>query len=388
MLPSYQEKYISQIPALRLLMALGWTYLPPAEALRLRGGKVRNVILESVLLDWLRANTHIAYKGRTVAFSETNLSSIVTELKNIEVQRGLIPASQEMYERLTLPIGREQIIDGDKRSYNISVIDWQHPENNVYHVTDEFSVERRGTTTARRPDIVLFVNGIPLVVIECKCPDKQASTGETSIADAVSQLLRYQGLDDEIPHLFLTAQMLMAINTNEALYSTIRTPKDFWAVWQEEGQDDAALMPLINRPLTPAQKDQMYSGRDDGGGLRRYFDMQEQAGPRLPTVQDRALAALLSPARLLELAYQYIVYDNGQKKIARYQQYFAITAAMQRVTQVDDDGRRLGGLIWHTTGSGKSLTMVMLAKALALHATIRNPRVVIVTDRIDLDAQI
>jgi type I restriction enzyme R subunit len=98
--------------------------------------------------------------------------------------------------------------------------------------------------------------------------------------------------------------------------------------------------------------------------------------------------ALLRPPRLLQLAYQFIVFDNGIKKIARYQQYFAIKATINRVAHLNAQGSRTGGVIWHTTGSGKSLTMVLLAKALALHPGISNPRVVLVTDRVDLDDQI
>jgi type I restriction enzyme R subunit len=111
-------------------------------------------------------------------------------------------------------------------------------------------------------------------------------------------------------------------------------------------------------------------------------------GERLPTEQDRLVYVLLRPARLLELAYQFIVFDNGTKKIARYQQYFAIKATINRVAHLNAQGSRTGGVIWHTTGSGKSLTMVLLAKALALHPGISNPRVVLVTDRVDLDDQI
>ncbi len=88
------------------------------------------------------------------------------------------------------------------------------------------------------------------------------------------------------------------------------------------------------------------------------------------------------------MAYQFIVFDNGIKKIARYQQYFAIKATIDRVAHLNAQGSRTGGVIWHTTGSGKSLTMVMLGKALALHPGISNPRVVLVTDRVDLDDQI
>ncbi len=385
--PSYLEDRTSQIPALRLLMALGWHYLTPGEALALRGGKVANVILEDLLLDWLKANNQIHYKGSSYAFSEASLASVVRELCDIPVNPGLIPASQQAYELLTLGKSVEQTIDGDKRSFTVQLIDWQHPENNVYHVSDEFSIERRGSHQTRRPDIVLFVNGIPLVVIECKRPDKQTSEGQPAVHEAVSQMLRNQRLDDEIPQLFIYAQLLLGVSVNHALYGATGLGAKYWGVWKEEGDHETEVARLANVPLTDAEKDALYNWRDFGFQTRRYFDEQDAAGDRLPTVQDHALYALLRPLRLLELAYQFILYDGGIKKIARYQQYFAIQATVERVSHFAD-GKRAGGVIWHTTGSGKSLTMVMLAKALVLHPSVRNPRVVIVTDRIDLDQQI
>lgn len=386
--PSYLEDRISQIPALRLLMALGWQYLTPAEALALRGGKTANVILDDVLLDWLKSHNRIHHKGRDYAFSDANLNAAMRAVKDVPLHQGLIPASEEIYELLTLGKSCEQTINGDKRSFSLNYIDWKEPANNVYHVSDEFTVERRGSYQTRRPDIVLFVNGIPLAVIECKRPDKQTGEGEKSVYEGVSQMLRNQRLDDEIPLLFVYAQLLLAVSVNDALFATTALKKKYWAVWQEENEDTAEIARLVNCPLTEAEKARLYDWRDDGRWVRRYFDEKDAAGERLPTVQDGALYALLRPARLLELVYQFIVYDGGVKKIARYQQYFAIKATVERVKHVDVNGLRAGGVIWHTTGSGKSLTMVMLAKALALHPDVPNPRVVIVTDRIDLDEQI
>jgi type I restriction enzyme R subunit len=109
---------------------------------------------------------------------------------------------------------------------------------------------------------------------------------------------------------------------------------------------------------------------------------------RIITEQDRSIYALLRKDRLLELIRQFVVFDNGEKKIARYQQYFAVKKTLSRVKEYDENDIRRGGVIWHTQGSGKSLTMVMLAKALALDKEIINPRIVLVTDRIDLDDQI
>ena len=187
---SYRELTASQLPALHLLMAMGWHYLPPAEALALRGGKRSAVILDSVLSDWLRAHNHIDTKGRAVPFSDANITLAINKLRAVETVRGLIPSSMAAYDLITLPVSLEQTIDGDKRSFDLRYIDWAHPENNVYHVTDEYEVEREINAQTRRPDIVLFVNGIPLAVVECKRSDMTTTKGERAVFQAVKQMLR------------------------------------------------------------------------------------------------------------------------------------------------------------------------------------------------------
>jgi len=381
--PSFKEELISQIPAVRLLMALGYQYLTPEEALALRGGKKNCVILEGVLEPWLKEHNEIAFKGQTYPFSESNIRHAIETLTN-EPFDGLIPTSERVYELLTLGTSLQQTIGGDKKSFSLHYIDWKHPERNVYHVTEEFSVERRGSHETRRPDVVCFVNGIPLVVIECKRPDLETESGK-AFEEAVSQMLRNQG-SDEIPHLFVYSQLLMALSVNDAYYATTSTPKRFWSLWKEDLPEDTLAL-LANRPITEAEKDRLYNWRQYAGWVRQYFDEQD-AQARIPTLQDRTLCALMRPERLLHLLYQFIVYDGGVKKIARYQQYFAVEETIRRVAHLNTQGRRTGGVIWHTTGTGKSLVMVMLAKALALHPNIKDPKVVIVTDRINLDAQI
>ncbi|RLC86219.1 MAG: restriction endonuclease subunit R [Chloroflexi bacterium] len=382
---------MSQIPALRLLMAMGYQYLTPDEALALRGGKRGNVVLEGVLEPWLKAHNQITFKGQTHPFSEANVRRAV-EILVREPYDGLIPTSQRVYELLTLGTSLKQTIHGDSKSFSLRYIDWQHSENNVYHVTDEFSVEKRGSHETRRPDVVLFVNGIPLVVIECKRPDLETEEKGKAFEEAVSQMLRNQR-DDEIAYTFTYSQLLLAVSVNDAYYATTATPKKFWTLWREQengqpAQIDVDVHRLINQPLAEADKQRLYGWRKYGQWVRGYFDDLDAAGDRLPTPQDCTLHSLLRPQRLLHLVYQFIVYDGGQKKIARYQQYFAVQETIRRVAHLNTQGMRTGGVVWHTTGSGKSLTMVMLAKALALHPNVKNPRVVIVTDRVNLDAQI
>jgi len=345
------------------------------------------VVLTDVLRAWLTANNGITFKGQHHAFSTANIDLALQQLLD-EPYAGLICTNEKLYERLTLGVSLKQTIDGDSKSFSLHYIDWQHPERNVFHVSDEFVVERTRSFQTRRPDIVCFVNGIPLVVIECKRPDK-SSEGESSLVEGVSQMLRNQR-DDEIPQLFVLAHLLLAINTNGALYATTGTPRKFWATWQEEGAAAlaAALHGAINTRLTVAERVKRYDHREQGHWVRQYFETLAAGDERLATVQDQTLYHLLRPARLLELIYQFLVFDGGIKKIARYQQYFAVKATINRVAHLNQDGQRSGGIIWHTTGSGKSLTMVMLAKALSLHPAITNPKVILVTDRVDLDLQL
>ncbi len=223
---------------------------------------------------------------------------------------------------------------------------------------------------------MLFVNGIPLAVIECKRPDLK-----DPIDEAISQNLRNQR-DDEIPKLFLYSQLLLAVSKNEARYGTTGTALKFWSVWKEDV--DAALGPLVNTPLSPSQKDRLFADRF--AYVRTYFDQLERQ-PREITPQDRTLFSLCRPERLLDLTFNFILFDAGEKKVARYQQFFCIKKILQRIRQRDDEGRRKGGVVWHTQGSGKSLTMVMLAKAV-VREELPDYKVVLVTDRVDLDDQI
>jgi len=377
----YLEDLSSLLPAVTLLEKLGYRYLTPSENLALRGGRTSKLILEDVLRQQLRKLNCITFKGKQYKFSEGNIQKAVQSLAGIPFD-SLINTSEQVYDLLTLGRSLEQTIDGYTKSFSLHYIDWKHPENNVYHVCDEFVLERHHSKLTRRPDIVLFVNGIPLAVIECKRPDLK-----DAVEEGISQHLRNQR-SDEIPQLFTYSQILLSVSQNKALYGTTGTPAKFWARWKEEDQDaqDKILQSLVNATPDEAFKKKLFAERT--AEHRAYMEGLWQSGNRLPSPQDRAIHSLLRPARLMELIYQFIVFDNKEKKIARYQQYFAVKATLKRVTQHRGDSRRPGGVIWHTTGSGKSLTMVMLAKALALEPSIANPRIVLVTDRVDLDDQI
>jgi type I restriction enzyme R subunit len=377
----YLEDLSSLLPAVTLLSKLGYHYLTPSENLALRGGRTSRLILESVLKEQLQKFNNITFKGKQYPFSDGNIQKAVQALADIPFD-SLMNTSEQVYDLITLGKSLEQTIDGYTKSFSLHYIDWKHSENNVYHVCDEFVLERRNSKLTRRPDIVLFVNGIPLAVIECKRPDLK-----DAVEEGISQHLRNQR-SDEIPELFTYAQILLSVSQNKAEYGTTGTPSKFWAIWKEEDKEreEKLLHELVNHPANDDFKTRLFAERDER--QRHFMEILWQAGERLPSPQDKAIHSLLRPERLLELIYQYIVFDNKEKKIARYQQYFAVNATLDRVTQRKGDSQRPGGVIWHTTGSGKSLTMVMLAKALALAPDIPNPKIVLVTDRVDLDDQI
>jgi len=363
----FDEKHLSQLPALQLLMQMGYEFLSPSEVLHQRQGRTSNVLLEGVLRESLKKINRIWHKGSEFLFSEENIQTAVQKLKNVKYD-GLVRTNEVVYDLLTLGTALEQTIDGDSKSYNLKYIDWKNTERNRFHVTAEFSVERSRSTETVRPDLVLFVNGIPFCVIECKSPNIE-------VAQAISQSIRNQS-DDYAPKLFVYSQLLMAVNKNSIRYGTTGTAAKFWGVWKEPGVDDS-IKEILSRPV---DFDEIANSL---GAASSSFVVS-----RLVTEQDRVIYSLCRPERLLELAWKFTVFDGGIKKIARYQQYFVVKSTLERVKKFDANGARKGGIIWHTQGSGKSLTMVMLARNLALDPEISNPRLVLVTDRTDLDKQL
>ena len=386
MLCGILESQESHIPALQLLVAMGWEYLAPARALALRGGRRSNVLLHGILEEQLRTSNEIRYRNQTFAFSEGNIIAAIQSLKDV-LYDGLIRTNEKIYDLLSMGKSLPQSIQGDVKSFTLQYIDWEHPERNSYHVTEEFEVERPGSKDVLVPDIVLFVNGIPLAVIECK--RSELAPGIRPIPQAISQQIRNQK-DDGIPQLFLYSQLLLALSRKEARYATTGTLEKFWATWHEPSAE-AEVAKLLANPLTEMQRSQLLDKKSTE--IRAYFEALEAGGAREVTAQDRTLWSLCRPERLLDLTRRFIIFDAGEKKIARYQQYFAVRSILERIRHIRD-GRRTGGVVWHTQGSGKSLTMVMLAKAIALEQQKTDSvdwndyKIVMVTDRIDLDDQI
>lgn len=346
---AYLEINASQRPALALFEAMGYTYISPADCDKQRGSRY-HVLLRDILRGQLRRLNRYVYAGAENEFSAANIERAMEDLDE-PLTDGLVRTSEKIYDALLLGKSYPETVgDGKMLSFNLRYIDWDNPQNNVFHVTEEFAVDSRDRQHNARPDIVLFINGIPFAVIECKAP-------HIPVDEAVGQMIRNQQAA-YIPQLFKFAQLVVATNKNAVKYATVGTPKKFWSVWKE--QDDEWLQTRL-KALVP---------------------------DRMPTEQDRNTVSLFSRERVFELIRYFILFDANVKKVCRYQQFFAVREIMKTIAESDEHGNRRSGVIWHTQGSGKSLTMVMLAKYILMELRDCHPRVVIVTDRKELDAQI
>mgnify|MGYP000611981525 FL=1 len=382
--PKFQEEYSAKLPALTLLTNLGWSFLSPELALAARGGKYDEVVLRQVLRSELKKRT-FTFAGKSYPLSEKAIDNLIAEVCNPALNEGLLTANERLYNHLLYGISVTEFIDGKKASPTVALIDWQNLANNSFVFTEEFTVTRAGGVENRRPDIVCFVNGIPLVVIEAKRPDGNAKKGPT-IDEGISQSLRNQR-HDEIPLLFAYSQLLLSINGNEGRYSTCGTPAKFWAAWREEDISDAEMYAIKNKQIKDEQLASLFSHRPAKD--LDWYQSLIAAGELAVTGQDQLLISLLSPARLLEMTRYFTLFDKKAGKIvARYQQVFGIKRLIERINTRSVTGGREGGVIWHTTGSGKSFTMVFLSKALILHDSLKQCRIVVVTDRVDLETQL
>lgn len=344
-IPVVNEMNTSQRPAIEVLQKLGYKYISEEGNKNLRNNILTDVIFKDILAKKLNEINSYEYKGEKYKFSASTIGQAIKDL-NEDLVTGLISTNEKIYDLLTLGKSyQENMVDGTKRSFDIKYIDFEHPENNDFYVTEEFSVLRMNGKNYATPDIVLFINGIPLAVIECK-------DSSIPIIQAVSQNIRNQK-PDYIPQLFKFIQIVMAANKNETKYATCGTPDKFWSTWNEqyvEKQNELLNKTVIGRQVTK---------------------------------QDRDIISLFEKERFLELIKDFIIFEAGIKKICRYQQYFAVKAMLERIKH-----DKKGGVVWHTQGSGKSITMVYITKKLMEDKEIQNPRVVIVTDRVDLDKQI
>lgn len=341
------DENIIQKNTIGLLKSMGWIYISREDNAILRDNRLHEVVFKDILLEQLQEINSFEYKGVSYKFSPKNISRAVEEL-NIPLNEGLNAANQKISDKLILGTSYdEELADGDRKSFSLRYIDFDNLENNVFHFTEEYTVSRQTTTEmekTRRPDLVLFINGIPIAVIELKKSSINAEQG-------ISQMIRNQGIN-EIPHLFKYIQLTLAGNNFNPQYATTGTPAKFYAVWEEDSNQQLTNL-VSNRTISKL---------------------------------DQTIFSLFNKPRVLELLHSFILFDKRIKKVARYQQYFAIREIFNKIQTFAPDGSRAGGLIWHTQGSGKSLTMAMLTRL--LKREIIGSRIIVVTDRKDLDSQI
>jgi len=276
---------------------------------------------EEILSNWLSSQGHDDYI----------INKVLMELDNVKVVGGgmkLYYANQKVYNLLRYGIKVQAEID--QYYQTVMLIDWEHPENNNFAVAEEVTIA--GNPYEKRPDIVIYVNGIALGVIELK-------SSRVGLSEGIRQNLTNQK-KQFIQHFFSTVQLVFAGNDTEGLrYGVIETKEQFYMRWKDEDEEDDNENPL-----------------------------------------HLAVTQMCDKARFLEIIHDFIVFDAGIKKTCRTNQYFGVIAAQERMVN------REGGIIWHTQGSGKSLTMVWLAKWLL--SEVPGSRVVILTDRTELDEQI
>jgi type I restriction enzyme R subunit len=319
------EWHLAEQPTLECLKGIGYTFVPPASHPSLRDGD--NVVLfRPHLTDALQRINGVSEADAQAAYAD--LAAISSNDVWLSILRGNF----------------SRIIQGESTRRTLRVLDFQNPANNHFTVTHQFRVKAEKTRIA---DVVIHVNGIPLVVIECKSP----INAKDKVGEAFEQIKQYE---QDIPRLFLSNCFNIVTDGTNCLYGSTGGPSEFWAEWRD--------------PWPRKEAD-------------------------FPDALSKGLWSLLEPSRLLDLIAHFTVFEKTEdgtvKKMCRYQQFRAVNRIVQRV--IKNEHRR--GLIWHTQGSGKSLTMVFAALKLKTHLTISspeltNPNIMVLTDRVDLHDQI
>ena len=299
-------------------------------------GSRENINNEPVIKELLRKNlTSRNYSPEVIARAISDLDSAI---KN--QSESLYQTNEKIYNRLRY--GAQGLKDKNGHHITVNYIDWRSVEKNDFYFAEEVSVLCKDGKRKKRPDLVLYVNGIALGMIELK-------NSRVSVGEGIRQLITNQK-SEYIQNFFSTVQILMAGNGSEGLrYGVIETPEKYYLTWHEDKHAKDLLSSKIKMLQT---QDKLRNG----------------------------IISLCHHERFLNLIHDFMIFDAGRKKTARHNQYFAVIAAQARILQ------REGGIIWNTQGSGKSLIMVWLAKWIREH--IDDSRVVIITDREELDSQI
>src|SRR6056297_2855560 len=348
---SWNEYELTEKPVLDLLEKLGYKVYDIEEGVKDR--PTRETEYDILLEDNLRK----ALKRINPWISENNITKAVNEIKPARISAtNMMEANELIYEKLVKYISLPQDLGEGKKNQTVKYIDFDNPENNEFIAMNQYRVKGNETI---KPDIVTFINGIPIGVIECK----NETTCKEPEEEAINQLRRYQDIRDNeaegAEKFFYTNQVVVAAWRDSASASTIGAPAREFKAWKDP---------------YPYTKE----------------DVERLLG-RTPTLQDILLFSIFKKERILDLMQNFTVFEQKGnslvKMMARYQQYRAVVKALERIDNAETVEDR-SGTVWHTQGSGKSLTMLFLALKLRRMKDIGNPTMLIVTDRVDLDEQI
>ncbi|MDR3001978.1 MAG: HsdR family type I site-specific deoxyribonuclease [Fibromonadaceae bacterium] len=304
-------------------------------------GNMHNQINANIITDKLTAS--LIKRGYSTSLTEKAIDELIRTAGNL--QQGLYKANQEVYS--LLKYGAKVKENPGESEKTVFFIDWEHSHNNEFAFAEEVTIKNN---SERRPDIVVYINGIAIAVIELK-------KSTVSVLQGIRQNISNQNELFNKP-FFTTIQFVMAGNSSEGLrYGTIETKEKYYLEWKND---------TVNTETQPL----------DNVSLDIFDKCKSLSGDKL----DWQLYSMFHKRRLLDLMHNFIAFDKGIKKMCRHNQFFGVKKAQLKL------GKKQGGIIWHTQGSGKTLTMVWLSKWIL--ASNPNARVLIVTDREELDAQI
>lgn len=364
-----------ELPALAQLQQLGWTYIEGKHLSPEQGE--RNSQRDVVLIERLDA----AIKRINPWINDENLRKVSRQITHPK-HAGLLEYNEALWQLLFGEgLSEYQNVDGRRQSLTVNLIDTENPANNEYLVTNQFKIE--GINGNIIPDIICFVNGIPLAVIECKSPYLT-----TPMDDGIDQLRRYANLrrpiDDEgAEKLFWYNQLMISTCRDDSMVGTISAAAQHYGYWKDA------------HPVTDEQLlEQLNSGIDevkDGNATGFYSTHNRTTDIDNINRQQRLLAGMFTIDSFLDLMQNFVIFevDGGKviKKVARYQQYRAVNKVIERL-RAGNDRKGKSGVVWHTQGSGKSLTMVMLAIKMRRDPVLQKYKLVFVTDRTQLDGQL
>ncbi|MGF1906987.1 type I restriction endonuclease subunit R [Aliivibrio salmonicida] len=391
-----------EAPAITQLVQLGWTYiqgkqLSPDYACA-DGIPERTYLRDVVLVKRLEA----AIKRINPWISDENLRKVSREITHPNFA-ALMEYNHAFYQTMVNYLSVEQDLGKGRKGQTVKLVDFETPSNNEFLCTNQFKVE--GANQSIIPDIVCFVNGIPLAVIECKSPYISAPMG-----DGINQLRRYANLRHTDDHegaekLFWYNQLMVSTCRDQAKVGTISSNSQHYGDWKDAYPfSDAQLaqqslrnniVPLHSTITVQIPDDVLEESEDNA---TKHDEWQQAAEPAASyevltevTAQQRLLAGMFSISNFLDILQNFILFetDDGRliKKVARYQQYRAVNKVIERLKSGKDRKER-SGVVWHTQGSGKSLTMVMLAVKMRRDAELKQYKLVFITDRTQLDEQL